>query len=363
MANIFARSPYIIRIAEPLQNGSKVELFISNTTSFSASPQYTLSKLIPASNNIETLYDISSYIQEFISHTQISTSGDAQVVTPTNQYANVRVKRYKLVGSTYTLLNTVDYKAFNGYGYYEDNINYDLGDYGLDQFFNYNHYYLPTQYAGKIRINVGANFTARYTNLSTGTPTTLVLGATANVFDIPRVRTANVNEGNLVQILNASSGVVAGWYFYPLEECKYTPVMIDFVNKYGAWQREFFFKASNDTFSVENTEYNLLQADTDFLYPGVLSYNSVQGQRQTFNTNGKSSIKVNTGWVDETWSEVLKQIMLSERILIYSDPTYFPHKPAKINTKSTELFKHINTKQINYSLYFEFTYDAINSVI
>ena len=48
--------------------------------------------------------------------------------------------------------------------------------------------------------------------------------------------------------------------------------------------------------------------------------------------------------------------MLSERILI-------DNKPAKINSKSTELFKSINTKQINYSLDFEFTYDAINSVV
>ena len=355
MANIFARSPYLIRIAETGQNGSKVELFISNTTTFTGSPQYTLSKLIPASNNIETLYDISSYIQEFITHNACSTSGDAQAVTPTNQYANVRVKRYKLVGATYSPTATdpqVDYKAFNGYGYYEDNVNFDLGDYGLDSAYNY--YYLPTQYAGKIRINVGANFTARYTNLSTATPTNLVLGATANVFDIPRVRTANVNEGNKVEILNASSTVVKTWYFYPLEECKYTPVIIDFVNKYGAWQREFFFKASNDTFSVENTEYNLMQTFTTV--SSVTTYNALEGQRETFNANGKKSIKVNTGWVAQTWSEVLKQIMLSERILI-------DNKPAKINSKSTELFKHINTKQINYSLDFEFAYDVINSVI
>jgi hypothetical protein len=351
MANIFTRSPYIIRIAESGQNGSKVELFISNTTTFTGTPQYTLSKLIPASNNLETLYDISSYIQEYISHSACSTSGDAQVITPTSQYANVRVKRYKLVGSTYTPLDTTDYKAFNGYGYYENNVNFDLGDYGLDVA---NYYYLPTQYAGKIRVNVGANFTARYTNLSTGTPTNLVLGATANVFDIPRVRTANVNEGNKVEILNAASAVQVTYYFYPLEECKYTPVIIDFVNRYGAWQREFFFKASNDTLSVENTEYNLMQTFTTT--SGVTTYNALEGQRETFNTNGKKSIKVNTGWVYETWKEVLKQIMLSERILI-------DNKPAKINTKSTELFKSINTKQINYSLDFEFTYDVINSVI
>lgn len=352
MANIFARSPYLIRIAESGQNGSKVELFISNTTSFSGSPQYTLSKLIPASNNEETLYDISSYIQEFISHSACSTSGDAQAVTPTSQYANVRVKRYKLLGSTYTLLNTVDYKAFNGYGYYEDNVNYNLGDYGLSS--QPNHYYLPTQYAGKIRINVGANFTVVYENLIDGTQTTLVLGATANVFDIPRVRTANVNDGNIVTIKNASSVPQASYVFFPIEECKYTPVIIDFVNKFGAWQREFFFKASNDTFSVENTEYNLMQTFTTV--SSVTTYNALEGQRKVFNANGKKSIKVNTGWVDETWSEVLKQIMLSERILI-------DNKPAKINSKSTELFKHINTKQINYSLDFEFTYDAINSVI
>jgi hypothetical protein len=34
MANIFARSPYLIRVAEAGQNGSKVELFIKNTGSF-----------------------------------------------------------------------------------------------------------------------------------------------------------------------------------------------------------------------------------------------------------------------------------------------------------------------------------------
>jgi len=355
MANIFTRSPYIIRIAESGQNGSKVELFISNTTTFTGTPQYTLSKLIPASNNIETLYDISSYIQEYISHDACSTSGDSQVVTPTNQYANVRVKRYKLVGSTYSATATdaqVDYKAFNGYGYYEDNVNFDLGDYGLNGFPS--HYYLPTQYAGKIRINVGANFTVRYTNLVTNVQTTLVLGATANVFDIPRVRTANVNDGNTVEILNASSVSQEAYTFLPIEECKYTPVIIDFVNRYGAWQREFFFKASNDNFSVENTEYNLMQTFTTT--SGVTTYNALEGQRETFNTNGKKSIKVNTGWVYENWKDVLKEIMLSERILIND-------KPAKINTKSTELFKSINTKQINYTLDFEFTYDVINSVI
>ena len=344
MANIFARSPYLIRIAESGQNGSKVELFLYNGSTVPASPQYTLSKLIPASNNVETLYDISPYIREYIRFASCSAGGNSAVTNPTTERVNVRVKRYKLVTSTYTLLDTVDYLAFDGSTYYESGYNYDLGNYGLDAG---NYYYNPTSDAGKIRVTTGASFTARYTNLSTATVTSLAIAS--STFDIPRVRTANVNEGNKVEILNGSSAVQATWYFYPLEECKYTPVIIDFVNKYGAWQREFFFKASNDTLSVENTEYNLLQTNS-------YNYNVVEGQRKAFNTNGKKSIKVNTGWVAEAWNEVLKQIMLSERILI-------DNKPAKINTKSTELFKHINTKQINYSLDFEFAYDVINSVI
>ena len=342
MANIFARSPYLIRIAESGQNGSKVELFLANG-SFTGSPQYTLSKLIPASTNLETLYDISPYIREYIRFASCSAGGNAAVTNPITERVNVRVKRYKLVVSTYTPLDTTDYIAFDGSTYYESGYNFDLGDYGLDA----GNYYYPTSDAGKIRVTTGASFTARYTNLSTAVVTSLAVAS--STFDIPRVRTANVNEGNKVEILNGASAVQATWYFYPLEECKYTPVIIDFVNKYGAWQREFFFKASNDTFSVENTEYNLMQTDS-------YNYNTLEGQRKVFNANGKKSIKVNTGWVAETWSEVLKQIMLSERILI-------DNKPAKINSKSTELFKHINTKQINYSLDFEFAFDVINSVI
>jgi len=346
MANIFARSPYLIRIAESGQNGSKVELFLSATT-FSVSPQYTLSKLIPASNNIETLYDISPYIREYIRFASCSAGGNAALPNPTTERVNVRVKRYKLVGSTYSATATdpqLDYIAFDGSTYYESGYNFDLGNYGLDAG---NYYYNPTSDAGKIRVTTGASFTARYTNLSTAVVTSLAVAS--STFDIPRVRTANVNEGNKVEILNGASAVQVTYYFYPLEECKYTPVIIDFVNKYGAWQREFFFKASNDTLSIENTEYNLMQTDS-------YNYNTLEGQRKVFNANGKKSIKVNTGWVAETWNEVLKQIMLSERILI-------DNKPAKINSKSTELFKSINTKQINYSLDFEFTYDVINSVI
>jgi hypothetical protein len=86
------------------------------------------------------------------------------------------------------------------------------------------------------------------------------------------------------------------------------------------------------------------------------NYNTLEGQRKVFNTTAKKSIKVNTDWVDESYKDLLKQLMASERILINN-------LPVKLNTKSTELFKSINTKTINYQLEFDFAFNAINNVI
>jgi hypothetical protein len=351
MANIFARSPYIVRIAQAGQVGSKLEIFLSATT-FPGTPTYTLSKLIPSPTNVETLYDISPYIREYIRFASCSTGGNTAIPNPTNERVNVQLKLYTDNGTTVTQIGgALTHIAFEGYTYYEDLYNKDLGNYGLDAG---SYYYNPTSDPGKIRVTGLASYTAKYTSFDL-IPAITSLSVSNGTFDIPRVRTANVLVGNKVEILDAGLGVLKTYFFYPLEECKYTPVIIDFVNKYGAWQREFFFKASNDTFNVENTEYNLLQTSRFNSSPSTF-YSGLEGQRKVFNANAKKSVKVNTGWVTQTWNEVLKQIMLSERILI-------DNKPAKINTKSTELFKHINTKQINYSLEFEFAYDVINSVI
>ena len=353
MANIFARSPYIVRIAQAGQVGSKLEIWLSATT-FSVSPQYTLSKLIPSPTNVDTLYDISAYIREYISFLACSSGGNSAIANPPNEKVNVQLKLYSDNGTTFPQVGaTQTHIAFDGYTYYENLYNYDLLNYGLD---TGNYYYNPTSDAGKIRVTGGASFTAKYTSFDL-VPVINSLSISNGTFDIPRVRTSpnNLLVGNKVEILNAGLVVQATWNFYPLDECKYTPVIIDFVNKYGAWQREFFFKASNDNFSVENTEYNLMQTSRFASSPSTF-YSGLEGQRKVFNANAKKSVKVNTGWVKESWKEVLKQIMLSERILI-------DNKPAKINTKSTELFKQINTKQINYSLEFEFAYDVINSVI
>ena len=338
---IRARSPYIISINEASQVSTRIELFISATT-FSATPQYNLSKAIPASNAPTTYYDIAPYIREYFDHTVYSN-----ITTLTSSYGsvqklNVRVKRYKTVGATESLIDTTDYIATDGYTEFANGVNYSGGNYLLDQ---KTYYYHSGSNAGYILIYVQSNDKIRWTD-SEGL---LYLSSSLGFgwYYVPRCYNSRFTDPWIVEVLNSSNVTQATWTFKPVEECLYTPVKVDFINKHGAFQREFFFKASNDNIEVTNKDYNLMQP---------YNYSLTGGQRTTYNQNGTQSIKVNSGWVEEDFKDNLKQLMLSEKVLV-------DEKPAILKTKSIELNKSINTKQINYALEFEFAYDLINSIV
>lgn len=358
MANIFCRSPYIVNVNSTGQLGSKVELRIWNGTgSAPTSPTYTLSKPIPSASNINTIYNVSPYIQEFISHDLFNNEYySAEDIIPTNQWCNVQIKRYKYVGGgIYTLVGTTTHKAFKGYGYYTDGYNEDLGDILLDEG-TYEYYYdpfadldaEPLKRYGTITWIGRENYGVRYTDLVTGTTfSSDILQNT--VIETPRVYYEYYANGNKLEILNASDVVIFTAYFKPKTECKYTPVTIDFVNKYGAWQREFFFKASKNTISKTNTTYNLLQNN-------LINYDVLEGQRKVFNTVMLETIQVNSDWRDDSYGEVIRQLFMSERILLNNSP-------VKLTSNSAEMFKQINTKMINYQLDFEYSYDINNTVV
>jgi hypothetical protein len=243
-----------------------------------------------------------------------------------------------------------------GYGYYSDGYNPDNGLYFLDQTTYYYPYNITENPAvnqlrqvGQLSLYAMSGGTYKYTNLNTLAVTSASFVITTQKFkDIPCVIASNIADGNKLEILDGST-VLATYIFKPLEECYYNPITIDFVNKYGAWQRTFMFKASYQSLEVSSTEYNLLQAD-------LLSYDIQEGQRKAFNINGNDKIKMNSGWVDAGYSEVLKQLMLSNRILINGSP-------AICLTKTLDIQDSLNVNLINYQMEFKFAYDTINSVI
>jgi hypothetical protein len=361
MINIFARSPYIIEIDETGQTETKAELYIWNDgTSTPTSPSYTLQKLIPSSNKPATWYDVSPYILEFITFDSYNSGAYPSTPvnisnTPRDQYANVTIKRYADTGSGMTLLDSTDYFGFGGYTFYADGSNYDYGDIHLDS----GAYYYYDDGLGalgnleyeravpSVRVLEDAlALTAYYTNLDTAATYSEPIAAEPS--QVPLIYKNYYGDSVKLEIKDASLNVLATYTSVPVTQCKYTPVKIDFVNKYGNFERFWCFGASFEYSDVEAKEHKRLQSS-------ITSYNTAQGQMKEFNINGKSRIKVNTDWVEESFSETIKQLLLSEKILVNG-------YPAKLNTKSIEEYKHINTKQINYELDFTYNHYIVNNV-
>lgn len=360
---IFARSPYIIEINEIGQSGSKVELYIYyNGTTPPSSPSYTLEKLIPASNNTQTLYNISPYLMEYIQHDTFNNNyATDEGLLAYNQYVLVDVVRYKLVMNTYVMLDTFTYYAFDGFGYYSQGVNpihstvfpvhLDEKDYYYWADANNTPSSNQLQRAGTFTTYLETHWKVKYTQLQTGAIHQYSVTGANDIYNLYRVYPSYYLTGNKVEILIGSTTLWEAT-FLPMDECRYDVQVVDFINMYGAWQREFFFKASFESLAVSTNEFNLMQKG-DIIY---YSYDPLLNQRQTFNTNGIITYRVNSGWVDESFNSNLQQLMLSERILLNNEP-------VKLKTKEIEKQKNINNKKINYVLEFEQSNDLINNVI
>ena len=187
-------------------------------------------------------------------------------------------------------------------------------------------------------ITNATNKTIRWTDLYNNTIETEVL--TANkLYSINGARYAN---GTKVEFLNNSSGVVNTWTFLPKCECTYEPIKVQYLNTYGALITTWFYKQNKQEFSMENSEFKRFQNVESNFYIGK--------QRQTFNTSAREKITVNSDWVLESYSQVIKDIITSEYTLVND-------QFANVETKSIEIQQNINNGLINYQLTFTYSND------
>ena len=188
----------------------------------------------------------------------------------------------------------------------------------------------------------GLGMQAKYTGLSTGGTTTLSANYTVGYF--PLLHSSYASEGNTLEYLENGTTVAT----YRIEsECenKYTTYDCDFINRDGRWQRLVFFKNSTKNFAMQGQEYHFKSGDID--------YDTSAGRKRLLNINATETIECNTGWVEESYDELIKDLMLSERILL-------DNEPVLLDTKSTKLQTSIFDKTINYTLKFRYAHNALN---
>ena len=389
---LFARSPYIIEINVANQTSTRLVLQIYNASNV-LQKSYTLSKNIASPLNVATYYNISSYVSEY----SIPINPDYTTATENiNVYCYALVSRYSTVGGVETQVGTTfTYYCVNGYTEYTNGMNNGMdfdtipltsdltlntnNTYGykpITQIIHYNpfidQFYLAS--SGIIKASSSLNINALNPN-----KVLTQLGSYVNVFLQPSVTpiTVRYTDGvatNSIDITNNTGGAVNKKIFlqspywdslFPYtiglyrgntllwsrvidadEECKYTPSLCSFISKSGGWENVYFMKAKEESTTMQNTTYNLLQ---DY------NYNYLKGQKKAFNTNGDDSIKCNTGWVDESMNIILKDLLFSETILLDS-------KPVLIKNKSMTFKNTLKTKMINYEIEFDYAYNLINNV-
>lgn len=142
-----------------------------------------------------------------------------------------------------------------------------------------------------------------------------------------------------------------------LECSKYEPVRVTFVNKFGALQDIWFDKKSTDSIQTKTESYKASVVDL-----ANLSYNTNAHQSRTLNLMGNESVVLNTGFVDESYNEVIRQLMLSEQIWMTKLTDEELVLPLKARTQSLQYKKHVNDKLVNYTIEFDMAFDKINNI-
>jgi len=368
MKVVKVRSPFIIEVNETLQIGSKIELSIWNGSSYPTSGTgfYSLSKSIPSAIQTSNTYNISNYVKEFIDNIKpTKVSGILTTYEDNNEWVKFQVKRYKLVGTTYTLLDTIQYVGVNGFNNYSDGANSIIDNYSSGILSNglIKKNILKTSSTSKGYVNYivdipsGGKVEVTYFNLAQTLSVTENITGLTGIYNLKILLTQYPNNVNFadgcavgISLKNSSNVLLqySGFDVLSVEECKYTPVECTFINRYGGWEFLTFFKQQTNTVSVKGTDYKLM--------PSAVNYNTSKGQVKSFNINGTQTVKLNTGFVDENYSELITDLLLSETILLDG-------KPVTVKTQGSDLKTSLKDRLINYEIDFEYAYNLINDVV
>jgi hypothetical protein len=342
MKKIFIRSPYFIEVDEVGQTSAKIEVFLWNKdTTEPTTPNYTFTKQIPSPTQTKLSWNVSNLAKSFI-----KPIAPVSVSVPTEE--NVNTWCYMRVISYSDNVEVLDevYVCLNGYTQYSGGYNQINEDGVIGLSGNQKIYYNTISgYYLNVWIDTAEEFDTivEWYNGNTliDTSTIVEAGDDANMYKVP-IKT------NTTKLLIIQEDTIKTVYLEQLCEPKYTPIICTFINRFGGWQYLTFFKANSQGIDVKSKDFNLLPSSIDF--------NPLQGIKQRFNFQGTQKIKCNTGWIDENYSELIQDLMLSEVVLL-------DNKPAIVKSQSFDIKTHLKDKNINYEIEFEYNYGLINDVI
>ncbi len=376
MSKINVRSPYIIydnsTSTGSLLANADLNLWIytgNSSSGISSSPTYTLSS---EAINGEVTFEISEIVRDYIEN-----SFDGEYDSD-NVWVNWNISRVYVNSST-SNTSQQTLAAFDGYGYFSEGTNPQNDSVVLQS----NNSIYTNDFANiTIPIHVKDNTTITYFKEGEPIFTKTLISSTNSADQIQYVSNSALDydvfynrvldDGGTIESFSCVKEIADNVYqnfdadkiyidngevvevinVEEIEECKYNPYKVTFVNKYGALQDIWFFKKSSLSMKTKQESYkaNIVSAG---------SYSINDRQNYIFNKTGTESLKLNTGFYPEEYNEVFRQLSLSEEVWInYENQTL----PVNITSSSLNYKTRLNDKLINYTIDVEFSNDKINNI-
>ena len=179
-------------------------------------------------------------------------------------------------------------------------------------------------------------------------PRMLILSNGTNPLDVD-VWHPSVKEsyGNLTDTIKVNT----------LNECKYEPKKVTFINKFGALQDMYFFKKAVEQMTIKKESYK------SNIISSLGTYNSYNHVNRDFNVVGSESITLSSGYLSEEYNEVFKQLLLSEKVWVTNIlETGEQVLPINVKTSSIKYKTSVNDKLVDYTIEFDKSFDTINNI-
>jgi hypothetical protein len=130
----------------------------------------------------------------------------------------------------------------------------------------------------------------------------------------------------------------------------YTPVRIFWKNRYGQFDWLNFYLRNTQTFDTEQRVY---QPQLGSWNSSTLTYNAYQTATQRYIVDATQAITVNTNYLQESYNEIMKQLLVTDEVYWMYDQTASLVKPLTIKTSNLTFKTGVNDKLIQYTITFD----------
>lgn len=201
--------------------------------------------------------------------------------------------------------------------------------------------YIPMNQNGRVLYLRNNNST--YDNIHVNDSTTINITETDNSNQVVSdyIVSDFVRDVAKVQ-LRSGTTVKHTYYFKRINEFRNTPIMVEFLNKYGAGETMWFFRGFEESLNIERQDqyYNdPLNGNADAKY--------IEG-----NIKSRKSITLSTGFIHESANKIIQQLLSTQLVSINNTP-------ANVDTNSLDIKTRKKDKLIEYDLDFKFSFDAL----